>query len=451
MRIVLGVSAGIAAYKAVHLLRLMREAGHQVDVIPTPASEKFVGRATWEAISGRPVTTSVFSGVDEVRHVRLGQEADLVVVAPATADLLARARAGMADDLLTTTLLASEAPTLLVPAMHTEMWNSAATADNVEVLRSRGVEVMEPAVGRLTGKDTGPGRLPEPEQIFDRVTEILSHPESLGYADAPRAGTFHAPDPEVQPPLSGRTVVVTAGGTREPLDPVRYLGNRSSGKQGIALAETAAAAGAQVHLIAGIMDVQAPEHIANITVERIETAAQLQAAVGRVAPQADLLIMAAAVADFRPTAYAAQKIKKTEDGENPVITLERNPDILAETVQHRRAEGTGPRVIVGFAAETGSAEAEPLELAQAKLRRKGCDLLVLNHVGEALVFGRDETEVHILTSPTLTAPSSPEPSSQEPSPTEPTLSAADAAVTSLRGTKHEAAQAIIAAAAAYVV
>ncbi|KUG58091.1 bifunctional phosphopantothenoylcysteine decarboxylase/phosphopantothenate synthase [Nesterenkonia jeotgali] len=431
MRIVLGVSAGIAAYKAVHLLRLMREAGHQVDVIPTPASEKFVGRATWEAISGRPVTTSVFSGVDEVRHVRLGQEADLIVVAPATADLLARARAGMADDLLTTTLLATEAPVLLVPAMHTEMWNSAATAENVEVLRGRGTEVMEPATGRLTGKDTGPGRLPEPEQIFERVSELLAEIQGPTYAYAPRAGTFYAPDPQAQPALLGRSVVVTAGGTREPLDPVRYLGNRSSGKQGIALAESAAAAGAQVHLIAGIMDVEAPENVANITVERIETAEQLQAAVGRRAPEADLLIMAAAVADFRPTSYAAQKIKKTEDGENPVITLERNPDILAETVQHRRTEGTGPGVVVGFAAETGSAEADPLQLAQAKLLRKGCDLLVLNQVGETLVFGQDETEIHILTSPTLAESSAP--------------------VTTLRGTKHQAAEAIISAAAAYLV
>lgn len=438
MRIVLGVSAGIAAYKAVLLLRLMREAGHQVDVIPTPASEKFVGRATWEAISGRPVTTSVFSGVDEVRHVRLGQEADLIVVAPATADLLARARAGMADDLLTTTLLASEAPVLLVPAMHTEMWNSAATTENVTVLRSRGVEVMEPAVGRLTGKDTGPGRLPEPEQIFARVAELIAELS----ADLPADADHGAPGSAPVGPLQGRTVVITAGGTREPLDPVRYLGNRSSGKQGTALAETAAAAGAQVHLIAGIMDVQAPEHAGNITVEHIETAAELQDAVQRAAPEADLLIMAAAVADFRPASYAAQKIKKTDDGENPVITLERNPDILAETVQQRRTTGTGPKVIVGFAAETGSAEADPLELAQAKLLRKGCDLLVLNQVGERLVFGRDETEIHILTAPRLTAAAA----GAAAAPT-----AAEAVVTTLRGTKHEAAEAIIAAAAAYVV
>jgi len=430
MRIVLGVSAGIAAYKAVLLLRLLREDGHQVDVIPTPASEQFIGRATWEALSGRPVTTSVFSGIDQVRHVRLGQEADLIVVAPATADLLARTRAGMADDLLTTTLLATEAPILLVPAMHTEMWGNAATSENVATLRGRGIEVMEPAVGRLTGKDTGPGRLPEPEEIYARVNELLATAERSAASDAPDSGSSHAAHRETQPVLLGRKVVVTAGGTREPLDPVRYLGNRSSGKQGLALAETAAAAGAQVHLIAGIMDVAAPKQ-PNIAVEHIETAAQLQTAVERAAADADVLLMAAAVADFRPSAYAAQKIKKTEDGENPVITLERNPDILADAVTRRDSQG-GPAVIVGFAAETGSADASPLELAQAKLLRKGCELLVLNQVGENLVFGRDETEIHILSARAGAG--------------------ADAGpVATVRGTKHDAAQAIIAQVAAYVV
>ena len=434
MRIVLGVSAGIAAYKAVLLLRLLREDGHQVDVIPTPASEQFIGRATWEALSGRPVTTSVFSGIDQVRHVRLGQEADLIVVAPATADLLARTRAGMADDLLTTTLLATEAPILLVPAMHTEMWGNAATSENVATLRGRGIEVMEPAVGRLTGKDTGPGRLPEPEEIYARVNELLAVAEGSAASDSSDAGAPHAAPTETQPPLLGRKVVVTAGGTREPLDPVRYLGNRSSGKQGLALAETAAAAGAQVHLIAGIMDVPAPEQ-PNIAVERIETAAQLQTAVERAAADADVLLMAAAVADFRPSAYAAQKIKKTDDGENPVITLERNPDILAETVARRDAQA-GPAVIVGFAAETGSADATPLELAQAKLLRKGCDLLVLNQVGENLVFGRDETEIHILSARASESGNG---------------SADSTPVVTVRGTKHEAAEAIIAQVAAYVV
>lgn len=383
MKIVLGVSAGIAAYKVVHLLRLLREDGHQVDVIPTPSSLEFVGKATWEAISGRPVTTSVFEGIDEVRHVRLGQEADLIVVAPATADLLARVRAGMAPDLLTTTLLASEAPKLLVPAMHTEMWQNPATVENVEVLRGRGIQVMEPAVGRLTGKDSGPGRMPEPEEIYAQITQLLNAPEvSLA--------------PAAAGPLAGRTVVVTAGGTREPLDPVRYLGNRSSGKQGVALALEAAAAGAQVHLIAGVMDIQAPVEQPNLSVERIETADQLQAAVLTAAEDADVLLMAAAVADFKPADYAAAKIKKTDDGASPVITLQRNPDILADTVQRRAQQHRGPKVIVGFAAETGDASTEPLELAQQKLARKGCELLVLNKVGENLVFGQDTTEIYIL-------------------------------------------------------
>jgi phosphopantothenoylcysteine decarboxylase / phosphopantothenate---cysteine ligase len=389
MRIVLGVSAGIAAYKVVHLARLLKEDGHQVDVIPTPGSLEFVGRATWEAISGRPVTTSVFEGVEDVRHVRIGQEADLIVVAPATADLLARVRAGMADDLLTTTLLATEAPTLLVPAMHTEMWRNAATADNVAALRNRGIHVMDPAVGRLTGKDSGPGRMPEPGDIHARVEQLL-HSEGPAQDSGPASQT--------PPPLTGRRVVITAGGTREPLDPVRYLGNRSSGKQGFALAERAAQWGARVHLIAGITDAEPPPGISNLTVERIETAAQLHEAVLRESLHADVLMMAAAVADFRPADYAQAKIKKTDDGANPVIALQRNPDILADTVRRRAATGTGPEVIVGFAAETGDDAHAPVALAEQKLRRKGCDLLVLNQVGENLVFGQDSTEVHILAS-----------------------------------------------------
>lgn len=397
MRIVLGVSAGIAAYKAVHLARLLKADGHQVDVIPTSASLEFVGRATWEAISGRPVTSSVFEGVEEVRHVRLGQEADLLVVAPATADLLARVRAGMADDLLTSTLLSSRAPTLLVPAMHTEMWQNPATVENVTVLRERGVEIMEPAVGRLTGKDSGPGRLPEPEDIHAQVKQMLPI-TGPSCAYAPRSGSLYAPDPQAQPGLMGRKVVITAGGTREPLDPVRYLGNRSSGKQGFALAAQAAAQGAEVHLIAGITEAEPPTEHARISVEHIETADELQQAVQAASAEADALIMAAAVADFRPADYAQAKIKKTDDGQNPVITLERNPDILAGVVERRRSSGEGPPVIVGFAAETGGGDDAPMQLAQQKLQRKGCDLLVLNQVGEDLVFGRDETEVHVLAS-----------------------------------------------------
>ncbi|WP_120004828.1 bifunctional phosphopantothenoylcysteine decarboxylase/phosphopantothenate synthase [Nesterenkonia muleiensis] len=409
MRIVLGVSAGIAAYKAVHLARLLKEDGHHLEVIPTPASLEFVGRATWEAISGRPVTTGVFEGVDEVRHVSLGQQADLIVVAPATADLLARVRAGMTDDLLTSTVLASEAEKLLVPAMHTEMWQNPATVENVATLRQRGIQVLEPAVGRLTGKDSGPGRMPEPEQIKSRIDQLLGDHDAAAtwHARSPRSGAQYHPgpgtvagDPDSVPhgPLTGRKVVVTAGGTREPLDPVRYLGNRSSGKQGVALAQAAAEAGAEVVLITGIIDTQIPDMPVDMRREGLETASQLQEAVTRECQDADVLIMAAAVADFRPASYARTKIKKTEDGESPVIALERNPDILAGTVRRRSGTGTGPAVIVGFAAETGDDSTDPLKLAEQKLARKGCDLLVLNRVGENLVFGQDTTEIWILAS-----------------------------------------------------
>ena len=437
MRIVLGVSGGIAAYKAVLLLRLLREEGHHVDVVPTPAAEHFIGRPTWEALSGRPVTTSVFSAVDEVRHVRLGQEADLVVVAPATADLLARARAGVADDLLTSTLLATQAPVVLVPAMHTEMWNHAATQDNVSVLRQRGVDVMDPADGRLTGTDTGPGRLPEPEAIHEHLRAYW-HERSDDSADQVAVSSA-VPEPEatsvsessVAPdsgPLAGRTVLITAGGTREPLDPVRYLGNRSSGKQGAALARAALEAGATVHVIAGIMETEISSPSERLTVEHIETAEQLQVAVERQAPGVDVMLMAAAVADFRPRDYAASKIKKTSDGQSPVIELERTPDILAGTVRRRQQTGLGPRLIVGFAAETGSDREEPMQLAQEKLVRKGCELLVLNTVSQGRVFGQDDTEVHILSSFSIQAV------------------LGEAEPVTVRGSKDEAARAIMASA-----
>ncbi|MFD1214468.1 bifunctional phosphopantothenoylcysteine decarboxylase/phosphopantothenate--cysteine ligase CoaBC [Arthrobacter sp. GCM10027362] len=376
MRIVLGVGGGIAAYKAASLLRLFKEAGHEVTVIPTEAAGKFVGRATWEALSGNPVSNSVFDAVETVNHVRLGQEADLVVVAPATADLLARAAAGLASDLLTNTLLMARGTVVMVPAMHTEMWQHPATAANVATLRGRGTVVMEPAVGRLTGPDSGPGRLPEPAEIFDFLAPYLAGPLPAG-----------------ELPLQGRRVLVTAGGTREPLDPVRFLGNRSSGKQGVALARAAAAAGADVHLVAAHMDVPAPE---NVELTRVETALQLREATLQAAAGADVVIMAAAVADFRPAQAAGTKIKKRDDAADPVLTLVRNPDILRELVTRREEHDAGPELIVGFAAETGDAEAGVLDYARQKLARKGCDLLVLNQVGKDLVFGQDSTTVTIL-------------------------------------------------------
>ncbi|MHA7207741.1 bifunctional phosphopantothenoylcysteine decarboxylase/phosphopantothenate--cysteine ligase CoaBC [Arthrobacter sp. MDT1-65] len=379
MRIVLGVGGGIAAYKAASLLRLFTESGHDVTVIPTEAATRFVGTATWEALSGHPVSNSVWDDVDKVNHVRLGHEADLVVVAPATADVLARAAAGLADDLLTGTLLMARGPVVMAPAMHTEMWQHPATRANVELLRSRGITVIEPASGRLTGADSGPGRLPEPADIFAAALDADRRADGDGA-------------------LQGRRVTISVGGTREALDPVRFLGNRSSGKQGMALAEAALAQGALVTLVLAHAEVAPPR---GCDVVRVESALQLRDAVLEALPATDVLVMAAAVADFRPAETVATKIKKNDDGTDPVITLVRNPDVLREAVLAREAllgrDGRdGPLVIAGFAAETGDATAAPLTHARAKLARKGCDFLVLNVVGSDLVFGADSNEVTIL-------------------------------------------------------
>ncbi|MBX7443590.1 MULTISPECIES: bifunctional phosphopantothenoylcysteine decarboxylase/phosphopantothenate--cysteine ligase CoaBC [unclassified Arthrobacter] len=378
MRIVLGVGGGIAAYKVASLLRLFTEAGHDVTVIPTEASTRFVGTATWEALSGNPVSNSVFDDVHLVNHVRLGHEADLVVVAPATADLLAKAATGQAADLLTNTLLMAHGPVLFAPAMHTEMWQHPATRANVETLRTRGAAVLEPASGRLTGADSGPGRLPEPEAIFEAAMALVQ-----GRTD-------------YQLPLAGRTVTISAGGTREPLDPVRFLGNRSSGKQGVALAVAARNAGATVRLLAAHMDVPAPS---GVEVVRVETALQLRAAALEAAADSDVFIMSAAVADFRPADVSDTKIKKRDDTADPVITLVRNPDILQELVERRNSQPAAVaagQLIVGFAAETGDSEGDVLAYGEAKLQRKGCDLLVVNHVGTDKVFGQDSNSVVIL-------------------------------------------------------
>lgn len=410
LNIVLGVGGGIAAYKSALLLRLFTEAGHDVTVIPTDASTKFVGVATWEALSGHPVTNSVFDAVDTVNHVRLGHEADLIVVAPATADLLAKAAGGHASDLLTTTLLMARGPVLFAPAMHTEMWQHGATVANVDTLRARGVHVMDPAVGRLTGPDSGPGRLPEPADIFAAAMDLVKQPEpdvdseSLGSERLGSEPVNPAPaEPAVQPAaetsgiLAGKRVLITAGGTREPLDPVRFLGNKSSGKQGVALVEAALAAGADVTLIHAPMDVPAP---AGAKLQAIETALELRAATLAAAATADVVIMAAAVADFRPANISTGKIKKRDNTDDPVITLVRNPDILLELVAHRAAQNQ-QQFIVGFAAETGDEQADARTYAQAKLQRKGCDLLVVNEVGPGdsgseRVFGQDTNQVEIL-------------------------------------------------------
>ncbi|MBF6158332.1 bifunctional phosphopantothenoylcysteine decarboxylase/phosphopantothenate--cysteine ligase CoaBC [Nocardia cyriacigeorgica] len=374
-RVVVGVGGGIAAYKACALVRRFTETGHEVRVIPTESALQFVGKATFEALTGNPVNTGVFSDVPEVPHVRLGQEADLVVIAPATADLMARAATGRADDLLTATLLTARCPILFAPAMHTEMWEHPATVANVATLRAHGANVMEPASGRLTGTDTGPGRLPEPEEIFGLASLLLERADAI-----PRD-------------LEGRRVVVTAGGTREPLDPVRFLGNRSSGKQGYALARVAAQRGAHVTLIAGnTIEMAAP---AAVELVHITTAEQLKTAVDKHAAGADAVIMAAAVADFRPTSVAAAKIKKGA-GEPDTIALTKNDDILAGLVQ-ARADGQLPgTAIVGFAAETGDEHGDVLTHARAKLARKGCDLLVVNAVGEGKAFEVDTNDGWLL-------------------------------------------------------
>ncbi len=371
-RIVLGVSGGVAAYKAALLLRAFTEAGHDVRVVPTPGALHFVGAATFEALSGNPVTTDVWSDVPEVAHVRIGQEADLVVVAPATADLLARAAAGRADDLLTATLLTAHCPVVFVPAMHTEMWLHPATQDNVATLRRRGAIVLPPAVGRLTGPDSGPGRLPEPADIAALAAVVLQSGAAALAQD-----------------LVGRRVVISAGGTREPLDPVRYLGNRSSGKQGWALARVAAARGAEVVLVAANVELPAPF---GVRVVPVGTAEELRTAMHAEARDADVVVMSAAVADFRPASVAGAKMKKDSAGEPDSVPLVRNPDVLAELVAER---GPG-QLVVGFAAETGDAEADVLTHARAKLARKGCDLLVVNDVSGGQVFGLADNAVVVL-------------------------------------------------------
>ncbi|MEV4394585.1 bifunctional phosphopantothenoylcysteine decarboxylase/phosphopantothenate--cysteine ligase CoaBC [Nonomuraea sp. NPDC049607] len=367
MKVVLGVSGGIAAYKACELLRLFTESGHEVRVVPTREVLRFVGEPTWAALSGNPVTADVWDDVHEVPHVRIGQRADLVVVAPATANTLAKAAHGLADDLLTNTLLTARCPVVFAPAMHTEMWQHPATRANVATLRERGAVVIDPAVGRLTGADTGPGRLPDPAEIFQVCLRVLR--------GRPRD-------------LAGHKVVISAGGTREAIDPVRFIGNRSSGLQGYALARTAVARGAEVTVVAANVALPDP---AGATVVRVGSTAELREAVLAASEKADAVVMAAAVADFRPASRHDTKIKKT-DGEPDPIHLTKNPDILAELGLLRRESGTGPRVIVGFAAETD----DVLANGQAKLARKGCDLLVVNQVGEGLAFGTPDNAATVL-------------------------------------------------------
>lgn len=371
-RVVLGVGGGIAAYKAVSLLRLLTEAGHDVTVVPTHAALRFVGELTWAALSHHRVAADVWTEAEDVPHVQLGRAADLVVVAPATADLLGRAANGLADDLLTSTLLTARCPVLYAPAMHTEMWEHPAVVENVARLRARGATVLDPAIGRLTGADTGRGRLPEPAEIAQLAELLLRRPGAL-----PRD-------------LAGVRLVVSAGGTRESLDPVRFLGNRSSGRQGYAVAAVAAVRGAQVTVVAALTELPDP---CGAVVQPVGTAAELGEAVTKLAAEADVVVMAAAVADFRPAGVAAHKIKKGDGAPEP-IELVRNPDILAGLVAARR--GSTRPLLVGFAAETGDDDGDVLHHGRRKLAAKGCDLLVVNAVGADQGFGRPDNAAVIL-------------------------------------------------------
>lgn len=376
MNIVVGMTGGIAAYKAVGVVRALVLAGHDVHVVPTEAALRFVGRPTLEAISRNPVEVDLYDGVAEVRHVALGQAADLIVVAPATANSLARFAAGLADDLLGTTLLASTAPVIVAPAMHTEMWANPATRANVETLRTRGVTFVGPASGQLTGTDSGPGRMSEPDEIVAAALSIAGT-AGPGAADHPRGD------------LAGMRILVTAGGTREPLDPVRFIGNRSSGKQGIALATAAAARGATVTLIAANVDSAVPDGVA---VQHVSSTLQLSEAAATAAASSDVVIMAAAVSDYRPAAVEPQKIKRDARGERTTLELVRNPDILAGLAA-ARPDG---QVVIGFAAETETDPDALLALGRAKIARKGADYLVVNRVGWTEGFSTDDNSVVVL-------------------------------------------------------
>lgn len=426
LTIVVGVTGGIAAYKAVGVIRSLVLEGHSVHVVATEAALRFVGRPTLEAISRNPVATDLYEGVAEVRHVAIGQSADLIVIAPATANTIAKLAAGLADDLLGNTVLASTAPLVIAPAMHTEMWRNAATVANIATLRSRGVTVVGPASGQLTGADSGPGRMEEPSVIVrEALAAVGAHPERAAAGDAAQAAV-DASAPATEAPtapatpvaasasgadivvlserrraneaarrprggddLAGKRVVVTAGGTREPLDPVRFLGNRSSGRQGVAVASAALARGAEVVLIAAHLEVEPPEGVELI---EVQTALELQEAATEAARAADIVVMTAAVADYRPAEVRDTKIKKAVAGETLTLELVANPDILAGLSAARR-DG---QVIVGFAAETEPDPSALIELGRSKLASKGSDFLVINQVGWSQGFATDSNEVVVL-------------------------------------------------------
>ncbi|WP_420174988.1 bifunctional phosphopantothenoylcysteine decarboxylase/phosphopantothenate--cysteine ligase CoaBC [Luteococcus sp. OSA5] len=381
-RVILGVAGGIAAYKACEVLRRLREAGCDVTVVPTANALKFVGETTWSALSGKAVDSDVWSNITEVPHVRLGQTADLVMVVPATADLLSRAATGRADDLLTNVLLTAHCPVAMFPAMHTEMWQHPATMQNVATLRGRGVVVKDPDSGRLTGADSGPGRLPEPAEIVEVALQLMD-----GAAET--LGTWSERD------LVGRHVVVSAGGTHEALDPVRFLGNSSSGLMGVAIAREAAMRGASVTLVAANMQAAVPSGVDLCTVT---STGDLHREMHRLAPEADVVVMAAAPADFTPAEPSGSKIKKDGDG-GMTLHLVQTPDVLKSLTEARAQDASrAGQVIVGFAAETAPDRAELVRIGAQKLARKGCDLLVLNDVSAGKVFGHSTTHVTVIDS-----------------------------------------------------
>jgi Phosphopantothenoylcysteine synthetase/decarboxylase len=392
LRVVVGIAGGIAAYKAVGVVRGFVKAGHDVHVVATEAALRFVGRPTLEAISRNPVDTDLYEGVAQVRHVAIGQSADLIVIAPATANTIAKLAAGLADDLLGNTVLASTAPLVIAPAMHTEMWQNPATVANVATLRDRGVTVVGPASGALTGTDVGPGRMEEPETIVEAALAALRRAQGPGRAQGPALRQAQGPDgDQTQGPtsLQGKRIVVTAGGTREPLDPVRFIGNRSSGRQGVALATAARDRGATVTLIAAHLEVPEPH---GVSVVEAGTALELQRAVEEASTSADVVIMAAAVADYRAADVRDAKIKKDETGQTLTLELVQNPDILATLAAHARPGLT----VVGFAAETEDDRNRLLQIGREKLRRKGCDYLVVNAVGWRHGFATESNDVVVL-------------------------------------------------------
>jgi phosphopantothenoylcysteine decarboxylase/phosphopantothenate--cysteine ligase len=385
LQVVVGITGGIAAYKAVGVIRAFVLEGHRVQVVATEAALRFVGKPTLEAISRNPVETDLFEGVAEVRHVAIGQAADLIVIAPATANTIAKLSAGLADDLLGNTVLASRAPVVIAPAMHTEMWQNPATVANIATLRRRGVTVVGPAFGRLTGADSGPGRMEEPEAIVEAALA------AAGTKHAGRRGREADESAPVRQDLAGRRILVTAGGTREPLDPVRYLGNRSTGRQGVALARAAYERGAQVTLIAANLEVDEPE---GVEVVPVSSALELQERTTAAAARADVVIMAAAVADYRPAEVRESKIKKSEAGDSLTLELVRNPDILAGLAASKEPG----QIVIGFAAETEADPSRLLEVGREKLAAKGCDYLVLNSVGWSKGFADERNDVVMLKS-----------------------------------------------------